>query len=122
MDRCSLPPGQAAGGLPTPICDYTVAPRLLKTDGSLETVCLHLPSPVTGSSAKKRSSYSARTEAVRNGAPTVVRYVDRWSGFWMTECNGFRSSIGPRSCMHPEIKTDARHTLGYQSVVKIGGR
>ena len=67
-----------------------------KAGGSLKTVCLNLPSPVTVNSAKKRSRHSARIEAGRNGAPTVVRFAGRWSGFWKMEGNGFQNSIGPR--------------------------
>jgi hypothetical protein len=74
---------------------------------SLETVCLYLPSPVTGNSAKKHSSYSARIEVGRNGAPTDVRVADGRLVFRKSEGNGFQSSIGLRSCMHPEIETGA---------------
>ena len=80
----------------------------LKTDSSLKTVCLYLPSHVTETSAKKRSSYSARTEAVRDGVPTVVRFADGRLAFRKPERNGFQSGIGLRSCMYPEIKTGAR--------------
>ena len=69
-------------------------PRLLKTDGSLEIVCLHLPSPVTGNSAKKRSRYSARIEAGRNGAPTPVRFADERLVSRKPVGEGFQSGIG----------------------------
>ena len=83
-------------------------PTTSKTDGSLETVCLYLPSPVTGNLAKKRSRYSARIEAGRNGAPTDARVADGRLVFRKSEGNGFQSSIGLRSCMYPEIKMGAR--------------
>jgi hypothetical protein len=85
----------------------TLAHGPLKTDNSLKTVCLYLPSHVTENSAKKRSRYSARIEAVRDGAPTVVRYADGRLVFRKSEGNGFQSSTGLRSCMYPEIKTGA---------------
>src|ERR1035437_5118607 len=76
-------------------------------DSSLKTVCLYLPSHVTETSAKKRSSYSARKEAGPNGAPTVVRYADGRLAFRKSAGNGLQSSTGLRSCMYPEIKTGA---------------
>jgi hypothetical protein len=82
----------------------------LKTDNSLKTVCLYLPSHVTENSAKKRSSYFVRKEAVRDGVPTVVRFADGRLAFRKSKGNGFQSSTGLRSCMYPEIKTDARNS------------
>jgi hypothetical protein len=95
------------------ICTMTCSSKsaffiLSKTDGSLEKVCLHLPSPVAGSSVKKRSRYSARIEAGRNGAPTDARVADGRLVFRKSEGNEFQSSIGLRSCMYPEIRTGAR--------------
>ena len=77
-------------------------PTRLKTDGRLEAVCLYLPSPVTGNSAKKHSRYSARIEAALNGTPTDVRVADGRLAFRKSEGNGSPSSIGLRSCIYPE--------------------
>jgi hypothetical protein len=52
------------------------------------------PNCAPANSAKKRSSYSARTETGRDGEPTPVRFADERLALNEPEDNGFQSDIG----------------------------
>jgi hypothetical protein len=65
-------------------------------DGNVGTECLHLPSLVTGDSAKRRSSFSIQTGTARDGAVTVVRFAGGRLALSKLEGLGFQSGIGHR--------------------------